>query len=304
MCIILTCEKFVRPSHETLETCFNNNPDGAGIMYCDDGSVVTEKGFMELADLEEAIADVPNDSRLVIHMRIATSGGVNAGTCHPFPIWNDLELLHYPSIICTAAIAHNGVISHMPTDDKLGISDTVSFVKDIVWPMYRDEGITKSVLRRIKKAASGNRFAVMTNDGEVYRLGTGWETVTKGIQASNNSWSYDKYSYLRNIDWDDYDWENGDWDWEYDWRSGQYKSGYDDYCPAFGDDEYDEEYANIFRLSCMGCPDMKECMTYGAQCPKVEKLVDALDERYYGIQSDNDEDEDDYAGSRQLALYA
>lgn len=263
MCIILACEQNVRPDHELLETCFYNNPDGAGIMWVEDGRVQTSKGFTSIRELAEAIDYVPKQSRLVIHMRIATSGGIDVGTCHPFPICNDLEMLHEPDVECDAALMHNGIIPTMPTDDKLGISDTVAFVQLVVNDLYHSEGVTKSSLRRIKRAAPGNRFALMTKDGKVYRLGDGWESVTKGIQASNSSWRYDK-----SLRWYSYD-------------------DYEDY-----EDDYIADYASALDFCCGDCPSKGSCMEYGPMCGGVADFIDEWAEWEKDGWKDYDDEEE------------
>ena len=256
MCIILTCEKNVRPNYDLIEDCFWNNPDGAGIMWCEDGRVQTSKGFSTPQSLFAAIESVPMESRLVVHMRIATSGGIDVGTCHPFPICNDLDILHEPDVECSAAIAHNGIISDMPTDKNLGISDTISFVLTVVNDLYVDAGykMTKSVRRRIKNAALGNRFALMTSDGEVYRLGVGWQTVTKGIHASNGSWRYTALTGRMADSWDK--WSDDDY---YDWWEDNDASG----------GKYDE----AFDTCCGDCACRGTCMAYGPTCEGVAEYI-------------------------------
>lgn len=247
MCIILTCESGVRPDSKLINDCFATNPDGAGIMWCDGGYVQTAKGFMDEWSLLDAIDAVPNESPLVIHMRIATSGGITTGTCHPFPICDDLNVLHAQLTECSAAIAHNGVIAGMPTDGKRGISDTVSFVSSVVNSLLEESHgkITRRVRKAIKRAAPGNRFAIMTSDGKVYRLGDGWETVTTGIEASNSTWRFPSlYTYT----W------NGS-SWEYD--------PYDDE-PLYG-----PEYQEVFDTLCGGCACKATCMKWGPTCDDV-----------------------------------
>ena len=262
MCIILTCEPFVRPDFELIDDCFYSNPDGGGLMWCEDERVQIAKGFTDSQSLFDAIESTPIESRLVIHMRIATSGGIDVGTCHPFPICERLEALHAANVECDAAIAHNGVIGTMPTNKEMGISDTISFVSLVVNDMYQREGITKSVCRRIKKAAPGNRFAIMTSDGEVYRLGAGWETVTKGIHASNDSWAWGKLVWS----WS----KNGTEDWEDGWS---YYS--DDRWPDEPEQGfYDCDYEEIFNMYCGDCPEKSVCMSLGPTCREVKQYVD------------------------------
>ena len=91
MCIIAIKDKGINlPSTKTLETMFRNNPDGAGFMYAKAGKVIIRKGFMTFKAFKSAldkICDIDN-LPLVMHFRIATSGSVDAGTTHPFPISN------------------------------------------------------------------------------------------------------------------------------------------------------------------------------------------------------------------------
>ena len=48
MCIIVAKEKGQKlPSKDILKTCFNNNDDGAGFMYVQDGKVIIDKGYMD-----------------------------------------------------------------------------------------------------------------------------------------------------------------------------------------------------------------------------------------------------------------
>ena len=158
---------------------------------------------------------------------------------------------------------HNGIIAGMPTDDKQGISDTVYFVSSVVNKMFTEEGLTKSVLRRMKKYAPGNRFAIMTKDGKVHRLGNGWETVRKGIHASNSTWRYDKL-----------------WSSNYGWGS------YGDYDDDFDDSGYDPEYLNIFNTCCGDCCCRADCMTYEPYCPETR----ALGEDWYDCWREDEED--------------
>jgi hypothetical protein len=256
MCVILTCEPNVRPDYDLIETCFYNNPDGAGIMWCEGGRVEISKGFTTARTLSDAIASVPADSPLVVHMRIATSGGIDVGTCHPFPICDQLDALHAANVECTAALAHNGVISNMPTDEKLGISDTVYYVQNIVDKLYKGK-VSKRMKNRIKETAPGNRFAIMTGDGDVVRLGSGWETVSKGIQASNSSW---RWSAL----------DTG-YDYGFDWFSY--------------DDDYAEAIEVAIDMCCGECPNRESCAMYGPCC---DEIADGFDDLVYSIKADMD----------------
>lgn len=258
MCIILTCEMDKRPTFDLIQTCFITNGDGAGLMWCEDGMVQTAKGFMDEYSLYEAIEDIPTDTPLAIHMRIATSGGISVGTCHPFPVCHDLEALHAPYVECDAALMHNGVIRDIVTNDALGISDTVFFTATTVCDLYRHYGaVTSAMKRRMRKEAPSNRFAILTSDGTLSRIGDGWETVTDGIHASNGSWRFDYrwYRYTSHTStsrW--YDWYDMDDDM---------------------DDDMDTDAPSLALLDvmdrwCGDCFYRRECERRGPQCFDVD----------------------------------
>lgn len=284
MCIILTCEKYVRPDYELVENCFAGNPDGAGIMWCENGVVNVAKGFTDPQALFAAIESVPMDSRLVIHMRIATSGGIDTGTCHPFPICNRMEAIHAANVECDAAVAHNGVIRWCPTEK--GMSDTIYYVMNVINPLYRSQGMTKATLRRIKEQAPNNRFAVMTSDGEVHRLGVGWETVTKGIQASNSSWRWSSI-------WDRWGLNDTDDSWSSEWQD-EWEDERPDlylYSGHYYHELTPDEEDVLFDHFCHGCSSMATCMKYGPMCDDifdqmevvVDELIEAREEDEFAL---------------------
>lgn len=293
MCIILTCEKNVRPDNGIIETCFWNNPDGAGIMWVEHGMVQTSKGFMDESSLLRAIESVPKDSPLVIHMRIATSGGINIGTCHPFPVCRDLDTLHAANTECHAAVAHNGVIAGLPTDNNNGISDTVYFVSHAISDMWRkDNKVTKKMRRRMVKLAPSNRFAILTEDGKVYRVGKGWETVSRGIEASNSSWRAQKYKF--NFNYSNYNFRDYSWDaYDYMPEEDSWWSGWKEVEPPKHDKvswryelEIDPAYSAAIDDLCCDCPDAWRCKALGAACSDVSELIHDC----YGLSFYDDEE--------------
>jgi hypothetical protein len=102
----------------------------------------------------------------------------------------------------------------------------------------------------------------MTSDGEVYRLGAGWETVTKGIHASNDSWAWGRFvwSWSKN---DTEDWEDG-------WNYYSDDSWPDEPEQGF----YDSDYEEIFNMCCGDCPERGVCMSLGPTCRDVKRYVD------------------------------
>lgn len=245
MCIILSCEPGCRPDAKTLDTCMTNNPDGAGLMWTENGMVQVCKGLFTMSDLVSVFDYIPTEAPLAIHMRIATSGGIDYGTCHPFPITDNLEALHATDLECPFAVMHNGVIATMPTDEKAGISDTVSFVRSVLYPMTihgRSSIMSKTARMRIRRAAPNNRFCIMSKSGDVARIGKGWETVQRGVYASNDSWAfvYGRFGYTTH----------------------DINGCIDD--PAYGDDY--KEYMEDLETWCCGCFYYSQCVDHGPMC--------------------------------------
>lgn len=197
MCIILTLDAGTRPAESEfrtlLETCWANNPDGAGFMFALNGKVHGHKGFMEFTDLWDALMGAPESCPLVIHFRIATSGGVNPECTHPYPVSNNIRQLHALRWTSSAGIAHNGVIYGMFTDSKRGISDTVFYTKTIVSTVKatctgrKTIATSKRAARMLDETCDGSRLAVLDKDGNLARIGR-WEKVAPGIYASNGTY--------------------------------------------------------------------------------------------------------------------
>ncbi len=227
MCIILTCEPTIRPCEDLLNSCLFSNPDGAGIAWVENGAVQISKGYSDVSALMDIIHDVPTESPLIIHARIATSGGISAGTCHPFPVCDSLDGLHAPDVECGAALAHNGIIRGIATNDSMGVSDTVAFVRDVVTPLWRkNRSVTTAVRKAIASAAPSNRFAILSADGTVSRIGRGWGSVSRGIEASNDSW---RLLYPRHVEFDECDFM------PYGWSDSEMMDSVCEWCDAYED---------------------------------------------------------------------
>lgn len=261
MCIIFACNPNSRPTHADLETAWYNDPDGAGLAYIDNGSVVIRKGLMKFEDFEDAYNAVPDHSPLLIHMRIGTSGGYGKGVTHPFPVSTDLRKLHSTEFRCRVAVAHNGVLD-TPTCDELGISDTVSYVMQTLVPLSESEDLvlSKRAKNKMKKTSAGSRLALLDNIGNMRIVGHGWGPVTDGVFASNDNW--------RRRFWRTYDYGWNDHDWDYTMPIDEFVNK----APGItltGHDywEYKNKYGETFPAQdCLECPYIMDCADYEPQC--------------------------------------
>lgn len=171
MCVILYKEPGVQcPNHALLDACWNSNPHGFGLAIADGSSVTISKGAMQPADAEALYAMVRPEHAAIYHWRIATSGLVDTGNCHPFPVTtspNGLRNTFVKDLLY--AVAHNGVISCPPKGSKL--SDTQLWVKDKLTKMVLTP--TKVLYEWLDQQATryNSRFVFMNADKTAHLSG-------------------------------------------------------------------------------------------------------------------------------------
>jgi len=199
MCIIIAKPEDVKlPDFKTLETCWNNNPHGAGFCFPDkdSGKVVISKGYESLVPFYDDLKEAEN-LPLVIHFRIATSGFVNKEQTHPFPIINSKAELDSIYTHTTWSFAHNGIL--LMEDKTTHMSDSQVFVRDILshvidpfkLEIHNSAG---SILDLVAKE-SHSKFALMNREGKIFMYG-GFEKVA-GSFYSNNTYKEDKWDYTK-----------------------------------------------------------------------------------------------------------
>jgi len=201
MCIIVAKKSGVElPSKFVLETCFLANPHGVGFMYNNKGRVIIEKGFMDFYEFYERLIEIDNridlsSKGLVIHFRIATSGLIDQGNCHPYPITKANKFLRSTFISCPIAMAHNGIILKYHKKNSQ-LNDTQLFIKNDVYTIikkyslmfYKDERILSYLLK-----ISNSKLAFLDQNGQMTLIGK--FVNDEGIYYSNNSYLYGLNKY-------------------------------------------------------------------------------------------------------------
>ena len=214
MCIIVAKKKGLElPTKEILKNCFNYNSDGAGIMFNDGKQVFIEKGFMDFNSFYSRLEALDKEFNLVnsdlaLHFRISTSGNVDQGNCHPYPISTETSQLRNLSLVTDIGMAHNGVIrKHIPETRSI-LNDTQTFIKNFVYNMYSSNKEFLTVDANIKalEEEAGSKLCFITKDN-MYIIGKFIEE-TNGILYSNDTylsydygWGYEDYS----VDFDYFD---------------------------------------------------------------------------------------------------
>lgn len=191
MCIIMYKPEGVRlPSdwERTINIMFDNNPDGAGIMYDTDQGIVFHKGLMDVSSVKRAIIRIKHkrSSRIAIHCRISTSGTTDQQMTHPFKLSNDKGDLRCLNGVCDGALMHNGVISGL---EGKKLSDTANLTRAIadigVDNIYKNQHLFDLV----SEAVYPCRVLIFTK--EITFTWGNWEEKD-GIKYSNDGYKRSK----------------------------------------------------------------------------------------------------------------
>ena len=166
MCIIAVKPKN-KPifSDETIETMYERNPHGAGIMFLKpDGNVHIEKGFFSAKDVLDYVHARPElkDTDVVMHFRIATSGKRDGLGCHPYPVWSNN--LHTSADV-SLAMCHNGVLDSYGWKGTPEINDTQVFIKNCLRRLPHNFLRNRGIIDLLHKSTGTNKFAFLDKEG-------------------------------------------------------------------------------------------------------------------------------------------
>ena len=197
------------PSKKQFRTMFENNPDGCGYMFADNGKVTIRKGLMEYDEFKRAFkADLFGriDIPVVFHFRIATHGGINRAMTQPFPLSSKTKKLKALNTCADVGIAHNGIIPL--TYNARDISDTALFIKNYM-PRLSEHGFDSIALDLIESAID-SRMAILESCGKCHILGANWQ-ICNGIYYSNDSYKERKWKVKSNSKYLPYSYDSFDY---------------------------------------------------------------------------------------------
>ena len=190
MCIVLYKPAGIElPYKRVLHGCWDNNPDGGGFCYVNNGEVIGYKGYMSFKRFWKALRTyVQTSTPAIIHMRIGTSGVADGSATHPFPVSADTAELRALRWSADVATAHNGMLSgYGSSRGKAPLSDTQEFIaKVLASPWTRDKLLDPGAKPLLEAATRGSRFVFIDSSGNVSMLGQ-W------IEDKELYWSNDGY---------------------------------------------------------------------------------------------------------------
>lgn len=210
MCVIIVKEKNQnKPSMEFLKKAWNTNPDGAGVMYVKNNRVIIQKGLMTFNDFWKVAKNLPNETTIVYHFRIATHGSRDKKGTHPFPISNNDDVLQKSFIKTNVGVAHNGIISLTANYNKKhnpkNLSDTQLFIRDYLYTLQKMnmKWFENKKLRDLVEKSLGSKMVLLTNNHNLYYFND--FVNVEGYKCSNNYFNfkyYNYYNYNYNYDYD------------------------------------------------------------------------------------------------------
>jgi len=185
-----------------LRTGFRNNPDGAGFMFAADNKLHIRKGFFSFRSFYKAYRQAEREnpqSDFVIHFRIATSGVVDAYSCHPFYVHKNLGFVH------------NGVFKGF--GGKI-LSDTQHYNQTILQTYPKDFIYHKKIIKKLFEFCGYfNKLVFLNNKGESLIIGELNGIWDDDVWYSNDTYTDDILGFhTSNSATTDY-YENEDVDW-------------------------------------------------------------------------------------------
>lgn len=203
MCIIIAKEKGKKYNEQELidaiEVAKIHNSDGAGFAFKKGNSetILISKGFLfyyEIMLERLAELDIQPEDELIVHLRYATSGNIDAENCHPFVVSSVPSILKETEAeVKEPVLAHNGTFyeySYTNSED----SDTIHFIRELA----SKEGVleslatlNKSIPFKMEDFLGSNRICVIfPGDKSMLRMGE-WNRLDNGDFEYSNF--YHKY---------------------------------------------------------------------------------------------------------------
>jgi glutamine amidotransferase len=196
------CIAIYKPAHkdidrETLERCYDANPDGCGLAFIENGelSIYASMNFEDFYDLYlECLAEAP-ESPFLLHFRIATHGSVDEDNCHPFFIDDEHVFMHNGTITPMTQYCNRG----------RGKSDTVEFGERILENLPDGWFMNKAIKALIEHYIGWSKIVVMDADGNVDIFNEDKGVWDNGIWYSNTTYKPIIKTFISDSIWEQCD---------------------------------------------------------------------------------------------------
>lgn len=230
MCLIIATENPKQLSSALLETAYENNSDGFGIMFINKGKLHTHKIVPKnFADIEKMWSKYKDlETPMGIHFRFATNGDTNKSMSHPFQVLSkakgddrDMWVMHNGPQLPTPMIDDNKSDTHQFVKWVLRpqLSANPKLLHNAEWQSMIEELIGSDKLLFLD--GKTKEFVIFNEDEGKHMDNIGWLSNTYSIQPSYTSTTRTKYWNEKTNEIEDRSnrWTYEDDDWSY---SGYY----------------------------------------------------------------------------------
>lgn len=188
MCIAILNTKQTTLKKQVLKNCWENNGDGAGMLYIDnDNKLQVFKEMKDFNTFYNKYIDVRSKygkRNIVLHFRISTHGKINETNCHPFLVNDNLGFVH------------NGMIYDVPTSTEF--SDTYMFNESILKNFKDGFEYNETILDMLDSFIGMGSKLVFLNDNNDYFI------VNEQAGHWNLGCWFSNSSYQQVNDWYDF----------------------------------------------------------------------------------------------------
>lgn len=299
MCIAILNPTKVTLKKNVLKTCWNNNKDGAGMLYLQDGVLTAYKEMDNFDRFYDHYAWVRNkykNSQIVLHFRISTHGKVDLENCHPFMVNEDWGFVH------------NGIITN--AERHADYSDTNMFNRDVLRKLPKDWIHNNAMYELVSGYIGSSKLLFLNKDNEAYIVNEDWGVWDLGCWFSNKTYKESKYfdyggkSILKTLpssttttktttigskwdSYDDYGLEEWERDWEKEYRYNSATRTYEKRVDVDLEDDEDEDFYSpnswdnkteeAFSDVCESCLESKTCKyDYNYDAPVCKDCAKSL----------------------------
>lgn len=189
MCIAILKTPEGTITKEQLKNCFDNNPDMGGMAFVNYDETTGKnkleiwKGYTDFEKFYNDFLEVDKhkDRNILIHFRIATSGGVNELNCHPFYVNDSLVMIH------------NGVLGSFATPKKDSpYNDTQTFIHEYMVGLPDKIYKNKTFRKLMGEMIGHNKFVLLDNHDNYYIINENLGHWKDGVWYSNYSYASPK----------------------------------------------------------------------------------------------------------------
>jgi predicted glutamine amidotransferase len=181
MCIAILNKKRILKKEVFLNS-WDNNPDGFGMAYVEQGQIKIYKNLVNVEESYNEYLKVRKNTRLpvMLHFRISTSGKKDMENCHPFYVNQDL-------VFC-----HNGILGIKTTAEK---NDTRTF-NDIILKKLPSDFLKNPAIKNLVTLAIGSsKFVFLDSQGHYSILHENKGYWRKDTWYSNDTYKEKSYSF-------------------------------------------------------------------------------------------------------------